>query len=194
MKEVSEPERLFVLMAPTNAQKGGEGEDLGVVRTVKLWVPTAEIHSTIMVSGPFSFPPIMGSHCGICSSAPQKSQRLIYVQSAKQNTFLTSSSRDSETKHSCRTLLCTPNRHSYPSRTTTSSQHIYLCKYLYVCMYGQNFQQSMNQPVMVANPARGQLSRKIIFSLSPYAPDNSVSRDRFGRSVLRQPVRSPHTE
>ena len=76
---------------------------------------------------------------------------------------LTTSSRDSESKHSCGTLLCTPNRHPYPSRTTTSSQHIYLCKYLYVCMYGQNFQQSMNQPVMVANPARGQLSRKIIF-------------------------------
>ena len=87
MKEVSEPERLFVLMGPNERVEGGEGESLGVVRTVKLWVPTAEIHSTIMVSGPFSFPPIMGLHCRIYSSAPQKSQRLIYVQSAKQNTF-----------------------------------------------------------------------------------------------------------
>ena len=33
----------------------------------------------------------------------------------------------------------------------------------------------MDQPGKVANPARGQLNRKNIFSLSAFAPDNLVS-------------------
>ena len=41
---------------------------------------------------------------------------------------------------------------------------------LHVCAYGQNFQQSLNQPGIVANPIRGQL-RLII----------RASRDLFGR-------------
>ena len=42
----------------------------------------------------------------------------------------------------------------------------------------------MDQPGMVANPALGQLNReKCFFSLSPFAPENLVSRDRFGRPV-----------
>ena len=76
----------------------------------------------------------MGLHCGIHSSAPRKSQRRIRSIGEKKH-VLTTSSRDSETKNSCETLLCTPNRHSYPSRTTTSPQHTYLCNYVYVCMY-----------------------------------------------------------
>ena len=31
---------------------------------------------------------------------------------------------------------------------------------LELCMYGQRFQQSMHQPGVVANPARGQLNRE----------------------------------
>ena len=31
------------------------------------------------------------------------------------------------------------------------------------------------------NIARGQLNRETLFSLSPFAPENLVSRDRFGR-------------
>ena len=36
---------------------------------------------------------------------------------------------------------------------------------------------SMEQPGKVTNPARGQLNRKMFFSLSPFAPENLVSRD-----------------
>ena len=40
---------------------------------------------------------------------------------------------------------------------------------------------------MVANPARGQLNSRenIRFFLFPFAPENLVSRDRFGRLVPR---------
>ena len=50
---------------------------------------------------------------------------------------------------------------------------------------------SMDQPDNVASPARGQLNRKHFFSLSPFAPENLVSRDGFGRPVQRQPFHSP---
>ena len=46
---------------------------------------------------------------------------------------------------------------------------------------------------MVANPGRGQLNRENIFSLTPFASENFVSRDGFGRPVPCQPVFSPHT-
>ena len=39
----------------------------------------------------------------------------------------------------------------------------------------------MNQPGKVANPARGQLNRKTNIPLSPYVPENLVSRDGFSR-------------
>ena len=46
-------------------------------------------------------------------------------------------------------------------------------------MYGQSFQQSMNQQGKVANPARGQLNREdVFFPLSPFAPENLVSLAR----------------
>ena len=38
---------------------------------------------------------------------------------------------------------------------------------------------------MVANPARGLLSRANEFFLSTFAPENLVSRDGFGRHVPR---------
>ena len=45
----------------------------------------------------------------------------------------------------------------------------------------------MDQPGKVANPARGQLNRKIMNnSLSAFAPENLVSRDGFGSPVPRQ--------
>ena len=53
----------------------------------------------------------------------------------------------------------------------------------------------MDQPGKVANPARGQLNREnmfSLFSLSPFAHENLVSRDRFGRPVPRQPAHSSH--
>ena len=45
-----------------------------------------------------------------------------------------------------------------------------------------------DQPGKVANPARGQLNREIIFSLPPFAPENMASRDEFGSPVPRQPA------
>ena len=36
---------------------------------------------------------------------------------------------------------------------------------------------------MVANPARGHRSRKMIFSPSPFAPENLVSRYKIGEVV-----------
>ena len=46
----------------------------------------------------------------------------------------------------------------------------------------------MDQPGKVANPARGQLNRKINIPLSPCVPVNLVSRDGFSRSVPSQPA------
>ena len=50
------------------------------------------------------------------------------------------------------------------------------------------FGKGKYQSGKVANPARGQLSRGIIFFMSPFAPENSVSRDGFGSPVPRQPA------
>ena len=45
--------------------------------------------------------------------------------------------------------------------------YVYMCVrmyvFIYLCMYGHHIQQSMDQPVKVANPARGQLNREINF-------------------------------
>ena len=45
----------------------------------------------------------------------------------------------------------------------------------------------MDQPCKVANPARGQLNRENNIPLSPFAPENLVSRDGFSRPVPRRP-------
>ena len=64
---------------------------------------------------------------------------------------------------------------------------ILVMKLLFECMYGQHFQQSMDQPGMVANPVRGELNSENNFSLSLFALEKLASRDRFGRPVPRQP-------
>ena len=46
----------------------------------------------------------------------------------------------------------------------------------------------MYQSGKVANPVRGQLNRENEYSLSAFAPENLVSRDRFGSLVPRQPA------
>ena len=53
--------------------------------------------------------------------------------------------------------------------------------------YGRTYSKSMDQPGKVANPARGQLNRKI-FPLSACVPENLVSRDGFDSPVPRQPA------
>ena len=60
-------------------------------------------------------------------------------------------------------------------------------------MYGHHLKKSMDQPGKVANSAHGQLNRKHDIFLSSFAPENLVSRDRFGRPVLPQPGHSPHS-
>ena len=56
-------------------------------------------------------------------------------------------------------------------------------------MYGHHALQNLDQPGKVANLARVQLNREnenfTKISLSPFAPENLVSRDGFGRPVLR---------
>ena len=53
---------------------------------------------------------------------------------------------------------------------------------------------SKDQPGKVANPARGQLNREnSCISLSPFAPENLVSRDGFGGPVPRQLAHSPYS-
>ena len=71
-------------------------------------------------------------------------------------------------------------------RTRLARPSMYVCMYVY--MYGHHIQQSMDQPVKVANPARGQLNRKINIPLSPYAPENLGSPDEFSRLVPHQPA------
>ena len=47
----------------------------------------------------------------------------------------------------------------------------------------------MDQPGKVANPARGQLKTgEMNIPLSPYVPENLVSRDGFSPPVPRQPA------
>ena len=54
------------------------------------------------------------------------------------------------------------------------------------CSIGHTYSKSVDQPGQVANPARGQLNnRKMNISLSPFAPENLVSRDGFGRVPSR---------
>ena len=59
-------------------------------------------------------------------------------------------------------------------------------------MYGQDFQQRIDQPSMVANPVRGQLNNKNVFPLSVFMPENLISRDGFGHPGPRQLAHSLH--
>ena len=45
----------------------------------------------------------------------------------------------------------------------------------------------MDQPSKAANLARGPLNREKEKIMYPFAPENLVSRDRFGRRVPRYP-------
>ena len=54
---------------------------------------------------------------------------------------------------------------------------------MYVCMYGHQIEQSMDQPGKVANPAPGQLKRKNEYSLVP------VRAREFGLARRVQPSR-----
>ena len=62
-------------------------------------------------------------------------------------------------------------------------------------MYGWmviTYSKSKDHPGKVANPVRGQLDREMNISLSPFAPENSISRDGFGSPVPRQLI-SPYS-
>ena len=66
---------------------------------------------------------------------------------------------------------------------------------MYVCMIITH-SKGKDQPGKVANPARGQLNTENEYfniSLSPFAPENLVSRDGFGSPFPRQPAH-PHTK
>ena len=55
-------------------------------------------------------------------------------------------------------------------------------------MNGHTYSKTMNQLGKVANPARVKPNRVINIPLSPFAPENLVSRDGFGSPVPRQPA------
>ena len=59
-------------------------------------------------------------------------------------------------------------------------------------MDGHHIQQTGHQPDMVAISARGQLNGEDHLSLSPFALENLVSRDRSSRPVLHQPAHYLH--
>ena len=59
---------------------------------------------------------------------------------------------------------------------------------VYVRMYSHTYSKSTDQPGKVTNPARGQLNKQNEYSLSAFAPENSVSQDGFGSSPPHQPV------
>ena len=78
-------------------------------------------------------------------------------------------------------------------QTLVASLYISLCMYvcMYVCMFVFmviTYNKSKDQPGKVANSARGQLNGEINISLSPFAPENLVSREGFGSPVPRQPA------
>ena len=76
---------------------------------------------------------------------------------------------------------------------STAVDRFGVCWYLYrlyVCVYGQKFQQSMNQPGFVAYAWSAEQGNMNI-SLSPFAPENLVSGDEFGRPVPHQPAHYP---
>ena len=58
---------------------------------------------------------------------------------------------------------------------------------MYVCII-MIYSKSKDQPGKVANPARGQLNRGNVFSLSTFGPESLVSRDGLGSPVPRQPA------
>ena len=57
-----------------------------------------------------------------------------------------------------------------------SSTVMYVCMYVALCMV-ITYSKSMDQPGKVANPARGQLNRKI--PLSPCVPENLEKSERI---------------
>ena len=69
--------------------------------------------------------------------------------------------------------------------STDHGQNWRVC--MYVCMV-ITYSKGKDQPRRVANPVPGQLNRETYFSLSPFAPENLVSRDGLGSPVPRQPA------
>ena len=61
--------------------------------------------------------------------------------------------------------------------------------YVCMCMYGQQFQQKIDQPGIVTDPARGQLTRIYFFSLRPFASEKLVSPERQVRPSRLAPAR-----
>ena len=56
------------------------------------------------------------------------------------------------------------------------------CNVMDVCIV-ITYSKIKDQPGKVANPARGQLNRENDISLSPFVPENLVSRDAFASSI-----------
>ena len=120
VKEVPEHEQLFVLWTQTRGRDGGK-RGSGGVRSVKFSVPTAEILSTIMATH-FIFCQSWACTVEYFLQYHQELNFAYYVQPARHKRidyiYILMRQRDGNL---VRMLLCTPNRHSYQARMTTSS-------------------------------------------------------------------------
>ena len=86
----------------------------------------------------------------------------------------------------CRVLYCTvPPMPQYPYCTSLLySKYSTLSYVLYGYIYSKSEDQPIRLPILLVVSSTG----KINDSLSPFARENLVSRDGFGRPVSRQPV------
>ena len=78
-----------------------------------------------------------------------------------------------------------------------SCAYVYKCMCISVCMYvcmaitySSVLINRVRLPILLVVSSTG---RMIFFPLFPFAPENLVSRDRFGRPVPRQSTHSPHS-
>ena len=69
-------------------------------------------------------------------------------------------------------------------KNTNNLNAAFVDLYVYMVI---TYRKSKDQPGKVANPVRGQLTGKMNISLSPFAPENLISRNGFGIPVPRQP-------
>ena len=88
------------------------------------------------------------------------------------------------------------NEYSYKNRLnkTTSVAFIYVLVIFRVGTALPSHKVDWASIGVLDNPVRGSLSSKIETSLSPFAPEKLVSRDKSGCPVPRQPTHFPHPD
>ena len=123
VKEVPEHEQLFVLMDANARTERREGSKLG---SEECKVLGAYGRDTLNDNGERLLPFSANHELALLNTFFSTAKNAIsHTFNGRGKNVLTTFSRGSETENSCgMLLLCTPNRHSYLSRITTSSQHM----------------------------------------------------------------------